>query len=41
MVEAFHAVALLAQEKDVSLREAAFLLGVRRIAEALAARGVR
>jgi glutamate dehydrogenase (NADP+) len=41
MISAAQAVWNMARDKDVSMREAAFLLGIRRIAEALHARGIR
>lgn len=40
MVSAFREVGALADERGISLRDAAFLLGVRRIAQALEARGI-
>lgn len=39
MTSAFRSISELAHEKQVSLREAAFLLGIRRIADAMDARG--
>ena len=39
MQAAFHSVYVIAEEKKLSLRDAAFLLGVSRISEALDARG--
>ena len=41
MVSAAQAVWNMARDKDVTMREAAFLVGIRRIAEALHARGIR
>ncbi len=41
MTSAFKAVSGLVKEKNVSYREAAFLLGIQRITEALKMRGVR
>lgn len=41
MISAAQAVWNMARDKDATMREAAFLVGVRRIAEALHARGIR
>lgn len=41
MSSAFHRVLELARERSIPLREAAFLVGIRRLSEALAARGIR
>lgn len=41
MTNAFHGVLALARERHIPLREAAFLVGVRRLSEALAARGIK
>ena len=41
MVSATHAVLEMAKEKNTTLRDAAFLIGVKRITDALSARGLR
>jgi glutamate dehydrogenase/leucine dehydrogenase len=41
MTNATHAVLEMAQEKKATLRDAAFLIGIRRIADALSARGIK
>lgn len=41
MISASQAVWNMARDKDVTMREAAFLVGIRRISDALHARGIR